>query len=209
MPRPQRSESYRFHTLFLYSLKGEQERLMCWQAEPARISLRIAVLYEKIQQLWRGGVFLTGPRTCSLAAKVISQEHSHFTLRLFSSSISPHKKGFWLFCTACDSSVLAEDKGNKGSGRVPSRPRPGWVGWVSDEGRLAGWLPTGRGKEALYGREAGWEAETVELSWFRVSLEGAFWNGLVADGAFKPEERKTKKGQLIQQKEPCCHKFES
>lgn len=37
----------------------------------------------------------------------------------------------------------------------------GWVGWVREEGRLAGWWLTGRGKEALYGSEVA--GGTVEL----------------------------------------------
>lgn len=109
----------------------------------------------------------------------------------FSHSISPHKKGFWLLCIPCDPSASADDKGSRGSGSVPSRPRPGWVGWVSDEGRLDGWFPAGRGKEALYGSEVGWEDEEAVLSWFRVSLEASLWNGLLAGGAPKPWRRKT------------------
>ncbi|KAF3846268.1 hypothetical protein F7725_003346 [Dissostichus mawsoni] len=41
--------------------------------------------------------------------------------------VGPHKKGFWLLCAACDPSVLPEEKGNKGSGRVPGRLKPGWI----------------------------------------------------------------------------------
>lgn len=35
---------------------------------------------------------------------------------------------------------------------------------MTDEGRLEGWFPPGRGKEALYGREVDWEDMEVVLS---------------------------------------------
>lgn len=123
--------------------------------------------------------------------KSITWQHSPFFSKIFSSCIGPHKKGFWLFSAACDPSVLTEDKGNKGSGRFPGRSRRGWVGWVSDEGRLAGWWLIGRGNEALYGREVAWVAEEVGASWFRVSLGGSDWNGLVTEGALRPKQRET------------------
>lgn len=124
--------------------------------------------------------------------KSILEENSLLTSPLFlkfhSSFIGPHKKGFWLFCAPCNPSLLTEDKGNKGSGRATSRA--GWVGWVSDEGRLVGWWLIGNGEEALYGREVPWEADDMELIWFKVNLGTSAWNGLVAEGALKPKEKK-------------------
>lgn len=35
---------------------------------------------------------------------------------------------------------------------------------MSDDGRLDGWFPAGRGKEALYGREEGWGDDEATLS---------------------------------------------
>lgn len=116
-----------------------------------------------------------------------------FLSKNLSSCIGPYKKGFWLFSTACDPSLLTEDRGNKGSGRGPGRSRRGWVGWVSDEGRLAGWWLIGRGKEALYGREVGCVANEAEPSWFRVSLGVSDWNGLLAEGALRPKQKERKK----------------
>lgn len=148
------------------------------------------------------GDFVIGLWTCSPAVKVIYQNKCSpllffFTLWWFSHSIGPHKKGFWLFSTLCDPSALADDKGSRGSGSVPSRPKPGWVGWVTDEGRLEGWFPPGRGKEALYGREVDWEDMEVVLSWFRVSLEASLWNGLLAGGALNPWGRKKNKAVTL------------
>lgn len=133
--------------------------------------------------------------TRSPAVNVRSQNKSTllslFHSVAFSHCISPHRNGFWLLCKLCEPSSLADDRGSRGSGSVPSRPRPGWVGWVSDEGRLDGWLPAGRGREALYGSDEGWGDEEATLSWLRVSLDASLWNGLLAGGAPKPWGRKT------------------
>lgn len=51
----------------------------------------------------------------------------------------------------------------------------------------------GRGREALYGRDVAWEAEEVAPSWFRVSLGDSVWNGLVAEGAVRPEQKAKEK----------------
>lgn len=64
---------------------------------------------------------------------------------------------------------------------------------MRDEGRLAGWWLIGRGREALYGRDVAWEAEEVAPSWFRVSLGDSVWNGLVAEGAVRPEQKAKEK----------------
>lgn len=133
--------------------------------------------------------------------KSMLEEHSLLTTPLFlkfhSSFIGPHKKGFWLFCAPCNPSLLTEDRGNKGSGRATGRFRAGWVGWVSDEGRLGGWWLIGNGEEALYGSDVPWEADGAELIWFKVNLGTSAWNGLFAEGALKPKEKKKGKTKLL------------
>lgn len=62
---------------------------------------------------------------------------------------------------------------------------------MREEGKLAGGWLTGRGKEALYGREVLGGTGDVELGriWFRVRRCGSLWNGLVAEGALSPERK--------------------
>lgn len=134
--------------------------------------------------------------TCSPAVNVIQRDKlaSVFlfhSVAFCSRCISPQRNGFWLLCKLCESSPLADDRGSRGSGSVPSRPSPGWVGSVRDEGRLEGWFPAGRGREALYGSDDGWGDEEATLSWLRVSLDASLWNGLLAGGAAKPWGRRT------------------